>query len=87
MDEARGLLLRSSTATCRGACPSGRDCWHALWNGSTVVLDAWLVDASVVTQFIVFVGWILFLIALVLQAGRRLFAAALMDAQTSRGTF
>ena len=60
---------------------------HALWNGSTVVLDAWLVDASVVTQFIVFVGWILFLIALVLQAGRRLFAAALMDAQTSRGTF
>ena len=31
---------------------------HALWNGSTVVLDAWLVDASVVTQFIVFVGWI-----------------------------
>ena len=60
---------------------------HALWNGSTVALDAWLVDASAVTQFIAFVGWILFLVALVLQAGRRLFAAALMDAQTSGGTF
>ncbi|MEC9161426.1 MAG: PrsW family glutamic-type intramembrane protease [Candidatus Thermoplasmatota archaeon] len=60
---------------------------HALWNGSTVVLDAWLVDASAVTQFIAFVGWIFFLVALVLQAGRRLFAAALMDAQTSGGTF
>jgi RsiW-degrading membrane proteinase PrsW (M82 family) len=56
---------------------------HALWNGSTVVLDVWLSDASVVTQVLGTIGWILFLVVLVLQAGRRLFAAALTDAYTA----
>ena len=60
---------------------------HALWNGSTVLLDVWLADASAFTQFFAFIGWILFLVVLVLQAGRRLFAAALMDADRPNGTF
>jgi len=58
---------------------------HALWNGSTVVLDVWLSGASVLTQVLGTIGWILFLILLVLQAGRRLFAAALNDAYTAKG--
>jgi RsiW-degrading membrane proteinase PrsW (M82 family) len=58
---------------------------HALWNGSTVVLDAWLSGASMLTQVLGTIGWILFLILLVLQAGRRLFAAALNDAYTAKG--
>jgi hypothetical protein len=48
-----------------------------------VVLDVWLSDASVVTQVLGTIGWILFLVVLVLQAGRRLFAAALTDAYTA----
>jgi hypothetical protein len=37
------------------------------------------------TQVLGTIGWILFLILLVLQAGRRLFAAALNDAYTAKG--
>jgi len=32
------------------------------------------------------IGWVLFLVVLVLQAGRRLFAAALSDAYMATGT-
>ena len=53
---------------------------HALWNGSTVLLDVWLGGATLLTQAVVMIGWILFLVVLVLQAGRRLFGAALEDA-------
>ncbi len=60
---------------------------HALWNGSTVVLDVWLGGTSAVTQLLVSFGWILFLVVVVLQAGRRLFAAALADQDMPSGTF
>jgi hypothetical protein len=58
---------------------------HALWNGSTVVLDGWLSNASDLTYLLVTFGWILFLVVLVLQAGRRLFAAALSDSYMATG--
>ncbi|DAC08176.1 MAG TPA: PrsW family intramembrane metalloprotease [Candidatus Poseidoniales archaeon] len=60
---------------------------HALWNGSTVLLDVWLGGASLFTQAAVMIGWILFLVVLVLQAGRRLFGAALEDAFGPRNLF
>ena len=58
-----------------------------MWNGSTVVLDVWLGGTSAVTQLLVSFGWILFLVVVVLQAGRRLFAAALADQDMPSGTF